>query len=290
MNQVLMKLRYRIEYAGFRLVAAVFGALPLETASKVSGAIWRTVAPMTARHPRALAQLGAAMPEHSRDEREVIVRAMWECMGRTFAEFFHLREIADSDRIRVHDPENLVGRFVAQGGFVACAAHQGNWEIAVMGLRDSKVKCAGLYQRIKNPYVDRWVRDWRAPFYPGGLYDKQPSSGLRLMRHVRHGQPVAIMVDLRDNTGVAVRFFGRNAPSTPFPAMLSRSLRVPMLVAVIVREPGVRFRIEVSSVETPHTSDRAADIEEATARLHAAFEASIRRNPSQWMWAHRRWG
>jgi len=57
-----------------------------------------------------------------------------------------------------------------------------------------------------------------------------------------------------------------------------------------VRLPGVRFRIALTQIDVPSTDDRQADIAAATAALHACFEDFIRRNPEQWMWAHRRWG
>ena len=35
---------------------------------------------------------------------------------------------------------------------------------------------------------------------------------------------------------------------------------------------------------------RDADIAQATANLQGKLESFIREHPSQWMWAHRRWG
>ena len=58
----------------------------------------------------------------------------------------------------------------------------------------------------------------------------------------------------------------------------------------IIRKPHVRFLITLREIDVPQTADRDADILAATASLQAAFEASIRRHPEQWMWSHRRWG
>src|SRR5579884_1699174 len=91
--------RYAVEYAGFRLIAAICATLPIELASGISGWLWRNIAPFFERHRRALAHLRLALPETSEPEREAIARAMWEQLGRTFAEFFHLHELAQSDRI-----------------------------------------------------------------------------------------------------------------------------------------------------------------------------------------------
>ena len=149
---------------------------------------------------------------------------------------------------------------------------------------------AGLYQRVKNPLVDAYLRDVRAPFYPAGLFAKDPATPLKLMRILKRGGCLAMLADLREHSGVKVPFFGRQAPSTPFPALMARNLGLPLFAGKIVREPGVRFRISVEKIEFPITDDKDADIFTATASLQAAFERSIRAHPEQWMWAHQRWG
>lgn len=280
--------RHRLEYAGFLLVAWFFRALPVETASNVGGRLWRWIAPLIRRHRRAVAQLRAAFPEKSEAECERIARDMWEGLGRVFAETFHLDEIVAQGRITA-DPASFAA-LPENRSFIAAAPHQGNWEIAVAGLLQFGGRGAGIYQRLKNPLADAYLRRMRAPLYPGGLWPKQDDAARLALRHLRRGGVLATMADLRDNTGVPTPFFGRPAPTSTFPAFAARATGVPLLAAEIVREPGVRFTISLTPVPVPRTQDRNADILAGTTALHAAFEASIRRHPEQWMWVHRRWG
>ena len=284
----LINLKYQLEYGVVRAVAWLVARLPLETASNLSGAIWRRVAPMLKRHKRAIAHLAAAFPDMSPVEREHLARKMWEGLGRTFAESFYLPEIFASDRVDASSLEIL--RAYEGQGIVLCAPHQGNWEVATMGLMRLGREPAGLYQRVKNPLVDAYLRDARAPYYPAGLYAKDPATPLKLMRILKRGGCMAMLADLREHTGLKVPFFGQAAPSTPFPALMARNLGIPLFAGSIVREPGVRFRLNVERIEVPVTDDKDADILAATANLQAAFERSIRQKPEQWMWAHQRWG
>lgn len=282
------ELKYRLEYGGLRAFAWLVRRLPLETASDLSGWLWRKIAPRLKRHNRALTHLAASFPEMSEAERERIALDMWDVLGRTFAETFYLPEIFASGRIDASGLEELrqhIGK-----GMVICAAHQGNWEVASMGLVQIDAHPSGLYQRVKNPFVDAWVRDMRAPYYPAGLFQKDPSTPMKLMRFLKRGGCMAMLADLRDSTGLKVPFFGRLAPTTPFPAMMARGLGLPLYAGRIVREPGVRFRLSVERIDYPVTDDKEADILAATAAIQAAFEATIRRRPEQWMWAHQRWG
>jgi len=284
----LIDLKYRLEYEVVRTVAWLVARLPLETASDLSGWIWRRVAPFLGRHDRAIAHLAAAFPDMSETERQRLACDMWECLGRTFAETFYLPEIFASDRIEVSGLEIL--RAHEGRGMVICAAHQGNWEVATMGLMRLGKEPAGLYQRVKNPLVDAFVRETRRPYYPAGLFAKDQSTAMKLMRLLKRGGCLAMLADLREHTGLQVPFFGRDAPSTPFPAMMARNLGIPLFAGRIIREPGVRFKLSMEEIEVPVSDDKEADILAATANLQAAFERSIRQRPEQWMWAHQRWG
>jgi Kdo2-lipid IVA lauroyltransferase/acyltransferase len=286
----LKTLRYRIEYTAFRLVGALLAALPVEVASNLSGAAWRLVAPHLSRHRRALEHLALAYPDRTLEERDAIARQMWENLGRTFAEFFHLRELAGGQRAAFSQPAiaELIGKTYSNG--VVCAPHLGNWELSIVAATRVGFKAAGVYQRIKNPFVDAYATNMRQQLYPGGLYVKGGEAAKRLLRYAKDGGTVALLADLRENRSVLVPFFGHPARSTTFPASIARTLRLPLFAGGAIRERGCQFRLEIEEVAVPVTADRDADIVAATAALQASFEKLIRAHPEQWMWAHRRWG
>lgn len=286
---VLQTLRYRLEYGVFLALAGIVRVLPLEWASLLSGKGWRLFAPLSSRHPRAVAHLAQCFPDMDPARRRALVGDMWETLGRTFGESFHLDALAGSDRVVV-EPEALALIRSHAGPKVFCAPHMGNWEVLALAAQASGFGIAGVYQRIKNPFVDAWVTKNRAPFYPGGLYAKAPATAKTLMRHVRGGGAVGLLADLRDKRGVPVPFFGRPAPTNIFPALLAVTLDAPLLACRVTRLPGVRFRLHVEDVPVSRTGDRDADIAATLAALQATFERYVRDNPGQWMWAHRRWG
>jgi Kdo2-lipid IVA lauroyltransferase/acyltransferase len=283
-----VSLRHRLEDLGLGLAVTCLALLPLEAASWISGQTWKALGPRlgSERHKRAVENLAIAFPEKSDAERAVLAAAMWENLGRTFAETFRLAEIAASGRVDVENPAGFEQEHAAR---VVCAAHQGNWEIAVLGV-PAEARLAGVYQRIKNPLVDARVRKMREFLYPGGLYPKTPAALRHLIRYAREGGTIALLADQRDFRGPRVTFFGKPAPSTPFPAMVARTLGLKLYAGQIIRRPRVRFTINLAEIPVPQTEDRDADILAATAALQAEFERTIRLIPEQWMWSHRRWG
>jgi Kdo2-lipid IVA lauroyltransferase/acyltransferase len=281
-------LRYRLEYAGFRLIQAAILALPLEAASRGSGTAWRLIAPHLYRHKRALDNLALAYPAMPLEERKRIAAAMWENLGRTFAEGFHLRKIMDEGRIRF-EPEEQLEEIARGGPCVVCGLHLGNWELVAYAGKLMGAPFTGVYQRLSNPYVDDATRKLREPLYDGGLLPKTPVTARGLLKAAKEGGYPAFLADLRDDNGAAVPFFGAPALSTVFPALLARTTGLPLYAGAAYRRPNVRFTIRAARVPIPETNDREADAIAGTAALQAQFEAFVREAPDQWMWGHRRW-
>ncbi len=281
-------LRFRLEYVGFRIMQAIARAYPLETASRHSGFLWRVIAPRLYRQERALKNLALAFPEMPIEERKRLAADMWENLGRTFAELFHLRKIAAEGRIRF-EPEERFDEIARGGPFVVCCLHLGNWEILGYAGQRMGVPFTGVYQRLSNPYVDAETHKLRAFFYEGGLLPKGPGTARALLRAAQEGGYPAFLADLRDDRGAMVPFFGHPARSNTFPALLARTVGLPLYAGAAFREPGVRFVIRIEPVPVPRTKDRATDAITATASLQRQFEAFIREAPAQWMWAHRKW-
>ena len=283
-----MGAKFEAEYLGFRVVAWLLSALPLETASNVTAALWQAVAPRLKRQRRALAHLALAFPEKSAEEREALARQMWGHLGRTFAEFFHIEQIFADGRIVMESSEKL--KMLQDGGpYVVCAMHMGNWELLAGVSQRLARPTAGVYQPLTNRKVDAALFKLRAPLYPLGLFPRSPATLRKLMKIARDGGSIGFVSDLREGKGVAVPFFGRPAYSNTAPALIARTYGLKLYAARVIRKSGVRFTVRVEPVEVPVTDDRDADIAAATANIHGRFEAFLREAPGQWMWAHRRW-
>ncbi len=147
-------LRHRLEYLGFRAAQAAATALPLEAVSWSSGLAWRLIAPRLQRQERALSNLKLAYPELSEAERKRIARAMWENLGRTFGESFHLKEIIAQKRIRF-EPMAQLEDIMRGGPCVVCGLHLGNWELVAYASKLMGAPFTGVYQRLSNPWSTR---------------------------------------------------------------------------------------------------------------------------------------
>ena len=281
----------RLEALGFWLFMRFIQALPLETATAFSSSVWRWIAPRLYRHERALTHLQMAFPEKSRTECEAIALTMWGHLGATFAESFHLPQLAaEPERYEIVPTPEADVLMRRHHGLVMVSLHMGNWEINALAAHKMGISLAGAYQKIKNPLVDHMIRDMRLPYYPMGLFSKGHEAAKSVLKVVRDGHAVALMADLREGRGLSVPFFGHPAPSNPFPAILARGRKAPLVAACTIRTGPGRYRIEVEAIPVPVTEDKDQDILEITANIQSCFEKMIRAHPEQWMWGHRRWG
>lgn len=285
---------YRLEYWGFRAVVGFIRALPLETASWLSGKSWRLICPFIRRHKRAMDAIGKAFPDQDEVWKRARILEMWENLGRVFAEGFHLDRIVAEGRITIDDEEAVRTAIGPRGQFVASGVHLGNWETGAAIVPDMGGTACGIYQRIHNPLVEAYVRTMRAPLYLGGLFAKQNEAGRKVMRAVQKGASLVTMGDLRDHGGPEIAFFGLPAPTNIFPALIARRYGLPLFAAMVARVPAegrqVRFQIRMVPVAVPNSSNALGDAEAATIALQRQFEEFIREYPGQWMWVHRRWG
>ncbi len=72
---------------------------------------------------------------------------MWENLGRTFGELFHLKEIVAQKRVRFEPPEQL-DEIIRGGPCVVCGLHLGNWELVAYASKLMGASFTGVYQRL----------------------------------------------------------------------------------------------------------------------------------------------
>lgn len=281
--------QHRLEYIGFRVVAGILNALPLGVASAIMGVVWQGLARFNHRHATVQKHLREAFPEKAESEIRRITFRHWNNLGRTMAEGLCVgKMLRQTHRITLQS-QDLIDRLAqSTKGAVFVSLHMGNWELLALPALENGLSMAGIYQRASNPLVDRYIRQVRQPLYPGGLHSKRNASMNGLIKWVRGGETVCMMGDLRQSGGIKVPFFGYQAPSTPFPAMIAEKLDVPLIAACCRRTRGCHFTIQAVEIPRGVGDSVEARIADGTTRIHRQFEEWIRETPDQWMWGHRR--
>src|SRR2546430_8687764 len=107
--------------------------------------------------------------------------------------------------------------------FVLCLSHIGSWEFCsrLFPHFAHGQRTATVYQRIRNPYIDRHIREARSRF---GLDVFERSEGFgKAIKLLRSGGAIGVLIDQHAGaSGLWTPCFGRLASTTPLPALLAR--------------------------------------------------------------------
>lgn len=256
------------------------------------GKSWRLLAPLNIRHKRVLRHLTWALGDQTTgSERGKIARAMWENLGRTFAEALILDKIIrDQSRVQI-DPV-MLSKWTdhTDKAAIFMSHHFGNWELnAAPALWHTDQAVMGVYKRVKNKLVEDWIKTIRDGIYKGGLYTESDNPARTILQQLRRGISFAMISDLRDGQGMDVNLFDMPTKVSIFPTSLAVKVGLPVFLTQVRRTKGAHFILDMVKIEIEATGDQQQDIETLTQACHAQFEEWIKANPEQWMWAPYRW-
>ena len=285
-------LAHRIEAVGAGLMFGFFRLLPVDAASAVGGWLGRLVGPRLGVTKRAQINLQRALPYLGDAEARLVMRGMWDNLGRVIAEYPHLEEFkvyGNDGRIEFVG-DDILDPVIASGkSAIFISAHYGNWEIATMAATQRGLDVAEIYRAANNPWIDRLIASYRGSV-GSELIPKGVVAARRSIAAVRDGRHLALLVDQKMNDGIPVRFFGRDAMTAPAVAQLALRFDCAIMPARVERLTGARFRIVLSPpIPVNKTGDRHADTLAIMTAVNAEIESWIHARPEMWLWLHRRW-
>ncbi|MEJ0026158.1 MAG: lysophospholipid acyltransferase family protein [Rhizomicrobium sp.] len=289
-----MRLRYGAEAAAFFAYIGFCRMLGLRAASALGGFIGRNVFyRVRGIMNRARENLRAAFPEKSDAEIETIVLEMCDNLGRTVAEYAHLDKFSmhgPNPRLEVVNREAGAEAMASGKGVMFFSGHFANWEMMPFVARQLGFEGGEVYRPPNNPIIDRWLVAQRIRHGPAAQIAKGPAGTRKIFTLLRRGKAIFLLTDQKTNEGIAAPFFGREAMTTPAPAMLALKLGSILLPASNERLPGARFRMTIHPpIRFTPTGDQDRDVHTLTCLINDAVEEMIRYRPSQWLWIHRRW-
>lgn len=286
------KLRYGAEAALFFAFMGLFRVMGLDAASALGSWIGRSIFSRLPPAKIARANLTAAFPDKTGAEIDAILTGMWDNLGRVVAEYPHLEkfDIAGANpRINIIDNADMPAAFARGRGVMFLSGHLANWELLPIAGQELGFDGASVVRHPNNPYVARWIARQRSLRGPKKQIGKH-SGARRIFAQLRNGKAIYMLVDQKNDEGIAVRFFGREAMTTPVPAALALKLGARILFASNRRAGGSRFDIVIHpALDFAPSGDEARDTRLLTEAITARIEEMIRSDPSQWLWIHRRW-
>ncbi|MBP9888148.1 MAG: lauroyl acyltransferase [Leptospiraceae bacterium] len=259
--------------------------------------VWITkiLFPIAKKHRKiAYENISFAFPDWSEEEKLELVRKHFIHLGRLLAGTLYASRMNQEwmDKYLTYDPNSLkIEQETNQEkiGVVLVSGHLGTWELLVqfMGLR---MKGAGIYKKIRNPYVDKWVKSLREK---NGILLVTTEESSRVMKLLKDGYWIGFGSDQNaGKAGIFVNFFNRPASTYQGPALMAYLTGAKLLLySVVCGEDGkVIVRVQnMGVIDKKKFPNRDAAVRHYTELWTRLLEEDIKLFPDQYFWVHRRW-
>jgi KDO2-lipid IV(A) lauroyltransferase len=282
---------WRLDFLLVWLVVKLARLLPADAASRFGNTLGLWIGPMLKRKKAIYrANIAVAFPELSAAEINRLIKQSLGSAGRVLGEFPHLATIlAEDDRLQIDIREPIETYRNPAKPCVIVTAHQSNWEVAGSAMAKLGIPNVTLYTPPSNPLVDRMLLDSRRALNCQ-LLPRENSARL-LMRALKHGRTVAMVMDRRADDGKPIQFFGHDKPSTILPAKLALKFDCDMVPVQVERLQDAHFRVTFHPPVHPRDTsvDETAQAIDMTQQVHIHFEHWIRQKPEDWFCSKRLW-
>ena len=225
-------------------------------------------------------------PNMKRGARAKLGQDMGRHMGRTLFEIYHDAEFQTQYHKFSASGPGLIALKEAQAagkGAIIVSGHFGQWEAVRAVIKMHGLESGAVYRPHKNRHYARRIL---AGIEAGGKPILATGSvGTRaLVRHLRDGGIISILLDEKYSEGVRIPFLGHDALTSLSAAQLALKYDLPMIPAFGTRvDDANAFRVEFEA-PIPHT-----DSITMTHVFNNSLSARIMANPEQWYWLLRRW-
>jgi len=288
----LLRILWTLEAGIVGLAGALARLLPPDMASATGRGLLSRLGPRLDKTRHMRRNLKIAFPEKDAAESDRLVRAMWGNLGSVLTEYPHLGRICKSgpgqrlDYVIEGNPE--VFRQTGKPA-VFVTAHLANWELAAGAVVQQGVPLSVVYTKMQNPAMDRLL--YRARQSLGCGLVERDNAARELLRCLKKGTSVGLLVDQRVDAGEPVPFFGRDMLTSTTPAQLALRFDCELIPIQIQRLHGARYRVTFHKpvVADDDNAENAEKILQMTRKINTLFESWIRERPSEWMCTKRRW-
>jgi KDO2-lipid IV(A) lauroyltransferase len=284
----LLALALRLPLHGFGLLVALLPRRTELVLGRFLGRVAYRVDPK--RRKIVVGNIRRCLPELSPAEQEALARANYEHYGILALELLHMFTPLPGHwpayvrrTTRVEGLENWKAANDKGKGVLFCSAHMANWELGAAAGALAAIPLVLVTRRLKPEWLHLWLEKTRRSAGVGALY--QPRTKPGILRGLRDGASVGFVMDqyMPPPMGKPLNFFGVRVDTLAAIAPLARRTGAAVVPGTQRRDPGGTIVVSLQPEFVLTDGD-----DEDNQRLAGLVEEWVRDEPSQWLWAHRR--
>lgn len=291
MKKYVQKIKHLGEFGIFTLLTKFLKLLSIDKASNLCSFLARKLGPYLGVSNIARKNLHKVYGDEI--DIEKTIDELWDNYGRYIGEFAFINSMSDQElakRVKVTGLEHVKKFQATKQPFMLFLGHQANWDFMIRKINDIYPQFGIVYRKANNPYIDKYILDERANDQNIKMIAKGQAGVKDLVRSIKSGMSIAMLVDQKMNDGIEVPFFNKPAMTAPAIARLSIQYNYPIVPCQLIRLEGSYFELRLHpTLDYKVTKDMDKDCYNIMLAINHKLEEWIRQKPGQWFWFHNRW-
>ena len=282
-------IKYFFQYLLIKLLFIIFRLIGYQRASNLGEFIGKKFGPLFRKKQTILNNLKLSKVATNDLERFKIINEMWGNYGRIFAEYPFIKQFRNSNLrnfIEVEGIKVLEKIKIEKKNVIFVSAHFNNFELMAMEIEKNGINLATIYRPLNNKFLNHTMENIRKNYICKNQIKKGMSGSREILKFIKQGYSIALMIDQRVSEGISSNFFNRKAMTTTIPASLVKKFNIDIVPVYIERIKKYSFRI---AFHNPINFSGEKSVEKITYELNKIMEKMIIKNPEQWIWTHNRW-
>ena len=244
------------------------------------------ISPLTGNKKRIENNLSLVLPDLSENDKKELIKNCLNNIGMTMFELLSPTDFKlAGQKANVLGPgSSLLEKAKANSQpVILISGHFGNYDVVRANLISNGYNLGALYRPMNNPYFNKTylknISEIGRPLFPRG------KKGMgEMMKFLRNGNLIALLIDQHMSRGEPLKFFGKTAFTPTSAAKIAIKYNAIFMPFFVVRK-GNTSSFDLHFEEPIEHSDPVKMTQEFNDRL----EARVKANTEQWLWTHKRW-
>ena len=285
----MKKIKYFIEYTFISLLFLICKFLGYEQGSNLGEKIGKKLGPLFRNKKIILENLNNAKINEKNFDIKNLINDMWGNYGRILCEYPFISSLSGTNNnkyLKVNGKEVLERLKKENKKAVFISGHFNNFELMAMQISKQGIDLAAIYRPLNNIFLNKKMENIRKKFICKNQIKKGIAGTREIIKFIKNGYSIALMIDQRVSEGIESNFFNKKAFTTTIPAQLHLKYGLEIVPVYIERKNKHYFTVYFYE---PLSFDNNKDQIYITNKLNNVLENLILKNPSQWIWTHDRW-
>jgi len=287
-------IKYFFEFISIISLFCIFKIIGLRNASNLGSILGKIIGPFFRTNSTIKKNIKIGLGDIDQKKEKEIINGMWSNIGRTFGEYIFLKNFklnkTGFNHMKISGIEYLDEIKKSNKPVVFFSGHFANFELMSMELNKFGIKLAAIYRPLNNFFLNPLMEYLRIKYICPIQIPKGVTGSRKIVKKIKDGYSIAVMVDQRVSEGPRISFFNKEAHTTTIPVQIALKYNCKLVPVYIERKNGINFEMVIHKpYEITKTGVHEEDLKKNSLTINQNIEKMIIKNPTQWIWTHDRW-